>query len=70
MFRLQKPIYIIEGLVALAEIQYAAGSTEIFTIGPGRKLFICDLTVQIAEGVPVVHRMETCRMGVREGGTI
>lgn len=42
---------VLEGLVALAKIQYAAGATEIFTILPGVSTFVRDEDETKGEGI-------------------
>lgn len=43
--------HILEGLLALAKIQYVEGATEIFTVMPGMRPFIRDPTVPSSTGI-------------------
>lgn len=43
--------HILEGLVALAKIQYIEGATEIFTVIPGMRPFVRDPSTSSSDGI-------------------
>ncbi|KAH7401269.1 hypothetical protein BKA66DRAFT_564925 [Pyrenochaeta sp. MPI-SDFR-AT-0127] len=59
--------HILEGLIALAKIQYVEGAEEIFTVMPGMKPFVRDLAASAGDGIND-EKFQAWLDGIREKG--